>query len=309
MATTGAASTNAVLLVAVLVALVLFRRRAVWLFLFYAACDSDVGRKPEGTRSDDPPSSEAFQCSEDATKYIYTLDKDTTLSRFDPKTYGFADIGHLQCPAKMGATPFSMSIDRNANAWVIYNSGELFRVSTKDASCTATKYAETNKGLDIFGMGFVGDQATHEEKLYVAGGAADDDRMGPSRLATIDTETFSVANVGQVAAWPELTGTGDGKLWGFFPSLGMVQSHVAELNRTTGRESKAIQLPEIAGKPEGWAFAFWGGEFFIFLKHPDDPGTIVYKLVLKVGHSMAVKNSTRKIVGAGVSTCAPVDIL
>ena len=33
------------------------------------------------------------------------------------------------------ATPFSMSVDREGQAWVLYTSGEIFKVSIEDASC------------------------------------------------------------------------------------------------------------------------------------------------------------------------------
>src|SRR5262245_6402949 len=49
----------------------------------------------------------------DGTELIYTIDQfNYRLSRFDPSTKTFQDLGSLTCPAMNGATPFSMSVDR-----------------------------------------------------------------------------------------------------------------------------------------------------------------------------------------------------
>ena len=49
-------------------------------------------------------------CPEEA-KSVYVVDQNNTLSRFDPPTKNFVDLGKLACPAKAGATPFSMGIE------------------------------------------------------------------------------------------------------------------------------------------------------------------------------------------------------
>jgi hypothetical protein len=58
-----------------------------------------------------------------------------------------------------------------------------------------------------------------------------------------------------------------------------------------------------------WAFAFWGGDFWIFLQRMTEANTTVYQIG---GTDGSMKGSTpapgRSIVGAGVSTCAPVVI-
>ena len=67
-------------------------------------------------------------CSAEA-KLVFVVDENNTLSTFDPQTGMFMDKGTLNCPASgLGASPFSMGIDRNAGAWVLYSSGELFHV-------------------------------------------------------------------------------------------------------------------------------------------------------------------------------------
>src|SRR5688572_18006241 len=78
-------------------------------------------------------------CPDDA-KTVYTLGLDRLFSAFDPRTKTFRDIGLLNCAASGGAVPFSMAIARDAFAYVLYDSGELFKVSTADLSCTATSF-------------------------------------------------------------------------------------------------------------------------------------------------------------------------
>ena len=107
-------------------------------------------------------------------------------------------------------------------------------------------------------------------------------------------------------AWAntELTGNGNAELWGFFPDP--MAPKVAQLDKMTAQEGKTYPLPELAGSPSAWAFAFWGGDFWIFLKRAGDNSTHVWHLVGSSGKvSEVVMNSNRTIVGAGVSICAP----
>ena len=106
---------------------------------------------------------------------------------------------------------------------------------------------------------------------------------------------------------PELTGTGDAKLWAFSPNL--MPPKVARLSKTTGAIESAFEAPGLAGTPRAWAFAFWGGDFFIFLERATDGSTKVWKMNGLTGAlSTVIPDTGRSIVGAGVSTCAPVEI-
>ena len=74
-------------------------------------------------------------CSE-AAKLVYVVAVDGSMYKFDPPSLAFTKVGTLQCPST--GKPNSMAIDRSATAWVNYTSGEIFKVSTSDASCTAS---------------------------------------------------------------------------------------------------------------------------------------------------------------------------
>src|SRR5258706_14660821 len=113
-------------------------------------------------------------CS-DAAKLIYVVDANNKLSSFDGATKTFKDLGTLSCPAASGAQPFSMGVDRNTIAYVLYSgvdavsgnvtSTEIFKVDTTQAAlpCTKTWFTGTAE-FKQFGMRFSTDsaQSTHD---------------------------------------------------------------------------------------------------------------------------------------------------
>jgi hypothetical protein len=268
------------------------------------------GGGPDGGNGGSNAGSNQDGCS-DAAKLVYVVDENYTFSQFDPMTKTFHDLGQLSCPAGGGATPFSMSVDRNAIAWVLYSDGELFRVDTTSLACTATSW-HTQAGLTQFGMGFSTDTSGGDtDTLFVAGGA-DVSGASTSTLAKLDTTSMSATTVGTVTGWPELTGTGTAELWGWFPSdaNGTTTPRVEQINKMSGAPVTTYPLASLQGAPSAWAFAFWGGDFWIFLAKDLDLATTVYQID---GMTGAIKGTTptntRTIVGAGVSTCAPTVIL
>ncbi|MHB8876486.1 MAG: hypothetical protein ACYC8T_22555 [Myxococcaceae bacterium] len=246
-------------------------------------------------------------CPEEA-KTVYVVDTDGTFSSFDPKLKQFHDVGTLSCPAQAGANPFSMAVDRTATALVLYDSGELFKVNTLSLACTKTSFdSGAGHGFGKFGMGFSTDTAGGTtDTLFISGGAT----VGTtSSLARLNATTFAPTPVGTVNGWPELTGTGDAKLWGFMPEASGSTPVVVQLSKADASTVKTWSAPSLQGEPLAWAFAFWGGRFWIFLKRTGDSSTFVYAMDASTGAlSTALSNTGRTIVGAGVSTCAPVDI-
>ena len=266
-------------------------------------------------------------CS-DAAKLIYVVDSNNQLSSFDGATKMFKDLGTLSCPAASGAQPFSMAVDRNATAYVLYSgvnplsgavtSTEIFKVDTTQASlpCTKTSFAGTTT-FKQFGMGFSTDAAMGStDTLFIAGSAQVG--MGQNQLASLDVTTFQPTVKGAVTGDPELTGNGDAELWAFFPSdeTGSTDPKVAKLDKMTGGTSTTYTLTALKGIPAAWAFAFWGGDYWVFLAKqgsgpiPTPGHTVVYQVDGMAGTIKGITDTvTRTIVGAGVSTCAPVVIL
>jgi len=254
-------------------------------------------------------------CDERAL-WIYVVDTNNALLRFKPDDLSLTLIGYLNCPAPAGQNPFSMSVDRNATAWVLYadllgfGGGTLHKASTIDASCVSTSFVPSQLGMDVFGMGFVSNSpGSEDETLFVAGGSILSIAQGPATLAILDTSTLTLTRVGTVPQWPELTGTGLAELWGIFPESN--PPAVQMIDKLTGSVSNTFSLPSLdTGQTEAWAFAFWGGDFYLFLKTEVDASTNIWKLETDDGTLVNVKPDTGyRIVGAGVSTCAPVTVI
>jgi hypothetical protein len=244
-------------------------------------------------------------CSEEA-KTVYVIALDNTFSAFDPRTKTFRDIGMLSCPGSTGA-PFSMAVARDANAYVLYDSGQLFKVATSNLACTATGFMP-DATYRTFGMGFSTQTAnSSSDQLFIAGGQS---VAATSKLGRLDVTSFMATGQVDLSGWPELTGTGDGQLWGFFPqtAAGGGSPRVARLNKTTGALSPDYPAAMLAGSATAWAFAFWGGSFWIFLKRDTETSTSVWDMKANSGSvSNALVDTGRVIVGAGVSTCAPIN--
>ena len=241
------------------------------------------------------------------TELIYTVDQfNQRLSQFDPMTKTFTDLGSLSCPAQSGATPFSMSVDRSGFAWVLYTSGELFKVSVLNlASCTKTAWAGAS-GLRVFGMGFATDVAGgSSETLYIGGGASQ--MQSSYTLAKVDLGTMTATPIGMQTQLPEMTGTGKAELWGFMPEGG--NSRVVKFDKANGGAVTTFTIPALNSSGAGYAFAHWGGDYWAFLQKSGESMTTVHQID---GMTGAIKSSTpapgRTIVGAGVSTCAPTVI-
>lgn len=261
-----------------------------------------------------------------ATQLIYVVDDTYRLLSFDPANdHTFTLLGNLDCPAGPSwpewgggvpapATPFSMSVDRTGRAWVLYTSGEIFWVPVTDVdSCTRSPFTPGSQGFELFGMGFVSDApGSATETLYIAGGTAQDlQDQATGRLASVHPTTTTVTPIGTLAAsefGPELTGTGNAELWGYYPGLSSVM--VGQLNKTTAGNDQSWNLPGLGNQVRAWAFAHWGGRYYIFITTQDLLGNTtsqVQRFDPATGNAEVIlPDIPYIIVGAGVSTCAPV---
>jgi len=245
------------------------------------------------------------ECAEE-TKDIYVITDDGTLYLFHPPTLEFKNKGFLRCPTG-GAIPTSMAVDRRGIAWVRHSDGSVWKVSTKDVSCEPTNYQPQSEAFIKFGMGFATEtKGGSNETLFVS----DSDGAG---LARINTSSHAITFIGPYdgvlsGTTSELTGTGDGKLYGFFVTQ---PAHIAEISKGTGSIITATELPGVyAGT--AWAFSFYGGDFYIYTSADtgsvplNGTGSDVTRYRPSDGSISVVKSKLGfRIVGAGVSTCAP----
>jgi hypothetical protein len=245
-------------------------------------------------------------CSEEA-KLVYVLSLERDLYSFTPDKRLFTKIGNVRCPAG-GAEPSSMAVDRSGTAWVNYVDGSLFKVSTKDASCTATKFQRGQSGFLKFGMAFATAAAgSTNETLYVAD--TDDSGTSGHGLGKIDLTTLTLTRVGDYSGvlkglGAELTGTGDGRLFGFFTSE--PDATLAQLDAKVGSTSANKDLRGV-NTGNYWAFSSWGGDFWFYTGTVDQPSKVTRLKTSGDGSLETVIEDVGgfDIVGAGVSTCAP----
>ena len=263
------------------------------------AGDDDDMQGPDGGAS-------GGECA-DGTELVYTIDQgNARLSTFDPSTKTFHDLGSLSCPTMFGATPFSMSVDRAGNAWVLYNSGELFKVGIQGLGCTKLTWTPP-PGIRVFGMGFSTDVAGGDaESLFIGGGP---DQMQTSYLlARVDPTTMTATTFGSQPQLPEMTGNGNAELWGFMPEA--ATARVVRFDKTTGAVLTTFMEPTLGGTNTAYAFAHWGGDYWVFLQRNAETNTTVYQVDGTTGAITSMTPAAgHTVVGAGVSTCAPVILL
>lgn len=246
------------------------------------------------------------ECADD-NKLVYVISEERTLYRFKPDTLAFTAVGLVRCDAS-GATPTSMAVDRSGTAWVRHSDGRIWKVSTETAACTATTYEQGQEGFSKFGMGFsVDGPSGSKETLFLS------ETLGKG-LASLDVNSLTVKYIGPpgapfVGTGAELTGTGDGHLYGFFTTS---PAQIAEIDKATGKAQNPVELSNTY-VGVAWAFSFYAGDFYVYTAggggglpraqtgskitryRPSDKSVTV----LKEGVGFT-------IVGAGVSTCAPL---
>jgi hypothetical protein len=205
---------------------------------------------------------------------------------------------------------FSMGVSRKGRAWIEYFSGDIYTLDLKDpgAECKDPGFVNDDPLFPNFGMAFVANSATDRcDQLYVHSGISPElsgEDIGA--LGVIDPQTLKISHVAPIDyAWGELAGTGDGRLFaleGYSPPV------LSEYDKDTGMILGSRALPAL-GVLDAFAFAFWGGQFYFFTT-PDPPTG--FSQVVSYDYSTQgaelttiVEQAPIRVVGAGVSTCAP----
>ncbi len=254
-------------------------------------------------------------CS-DESRFVYVIDSDNTLYRFDPQVQApsaFQPIAPMGCHA--GEGPNSMAIGRDGFAYVLYGTQDpysingydcagVFKVDIKTAACAGPSTFQCGSaGFEKFGMGFSTDSAGGTtDALYLS------NSLSP-QLGRVDLISGQVTALGSLPGAAEFTGNAKGELWGFFPDQSPPK--VLQIDKTNGHTITSFSLsalPDLGFGGYAYAFAFWGGSFYIFYDVEDvDTSTNVWKLDVDGSVTKYIANTGLRIVGAGVSTCAPVE--
>jgi len=255
-------------------------------------------------------------CPDAGSTFIYVISEMNNLYSFYPPSAQLRLVGTIACPIPDPMEqPFSMAVDVDGIAYIVFadlnnpaTGGDLFRVSTATAACEPTPFAIGQRGFTrTFGMGFSQNDGDAGETLYVASSNPGGSTL-PSQIATIDvTNGYALDVVGTTnpaLMSPELTGTGGGDLFGFWSPGGPLgtSSAIVQIDKATAQVTNSSALPGIA-QGNAWAFAFWGGDFYTFTAPLST--TVVTRFRPSDGSIVQVAQTDQRIVGAGVSTCAP----
>ena len=270
-----------------------------------------------------------------ASQLVYVLSTDNDIYSFDPPSKTFTKVSTLGCNVDATTTPNSMAVDREGNAWVNYvtidpilettTGGSIYKVDIATGNCTPTNITLSGDWYQL-GMGYSTASATDTtDTLYVAatnstnsscagggggfgGGGGGGKKSQSAGLATIDTAAQTLTPIGPFTAplagqSAELTGTGDGRLFGFFV-LDPIQ--LAQIDKATGATATPVTMTGVNCPVLAWAFSFWGGDFYLYTA-PDTmtPSTVTHYSTGNGGIDTSYASATFTIVGAGVSTCAP----
>lgn len=305
------------------------------LILGACSCDDGVGavsdsgptspvdaRVVTDTPFDVPPSDD---CTDENNRKIFVLTTDLSdaareshLFRFDPEDTRYTAIGQVECEVD-GSFLRSMAVDRDGNAWATDTRGFLYRISTTTASCERSPFMTEQEGVSSFGMGYASLGEGSEERLYITatGSWWTGDPIAYRRLGVIDTASLELAIIGDIdAPTPanmELTGTGDGRLFGMVVDVRDLRNVVTTIERLDADTGSTLESRTVPVEAQGgFAFAQWGGDFWLFTANDADEARVIQfrfddaNVVQMVDTDLGVPGT---IIGAGVSTCAPYDLI
>lgn len=244
---------------------------------------------------------------------IYLAATGHELLSFAPEENAIRAVGTMSCPPsrrgrrRFASSEHSMAVDRSGVAWVVHQDGALYRVDTRDASCAESDYDATQGDFLRFGSAFVatGNDLRSETYFVAASPRETFDGAASGGLGRIVGGT-KLERIGEFSEPlrgldAELTGTGDGRLFGFFATR---PATLAEIDPKTARILSARRLPGIV-TGRAWAFAFWGGAFYFFWEPLGARSSNVSRLTQAGEVEHLLRDVGYEIVGAGVSTCAP----
>jgi hypothetical protein len=247
-----------------------------------------------------------------STSLIYVMSAALELYSFNPTTNQFVDIGPSDCTG----TPHSIAIDRNGQAYVLTYafSGDFspptsvfYRMDLGTGHCRLTNNVSGEQGFVVFGMAFSANSSGPNETLFLQGAG---DFQSVSGLATLDTSTFQLTvmpNAAKPILGGQLTGTGDGHLFGlFYASSDQSPPYFGEIDKTNGNPISPSAQSEI--NTSDFSVAYWGGDFYFFTSQgytsPQQSTVLRYSATDGTSTNVATLQNAI-ILAAGVSTLAP----
>lgn len=196
---------------------------------------------------------------------IYLLSDGGEVWTYNPASSAFDFVVGPVC---RGATPFSMAVDTQGQAFI--NLADSLDVVVLDllapGTCDTGAYVRTNPDFGLFGMSFASASATdYCSDLYVmtySGEGPFSEGAGLGRLGRIDAEGELSVLAPVDFNGGELTGTGDGRLFAF---AGNDPVKLVEYDKDTGLLLQTLPLDGVQ-KTNASAVAFFGGDIYIFVE-------------------------------------------
>ena len=241
---------------------------------------------------------------------IFVLSKTAALWKFFPENNQFMMLGAVDCG--LPPSTFSMGVDREGFAWVQFSDLQIRKVDVTDpGNCSDPGFVPMQQGIENFGMAFVSNSNSDTcDRIFGNhyNGVAQGDMV--SEFFNIDPVGLGVNLVGYSDyGLAEVTGTGDGRVFLF---AGPDPSELVWVDRDSGATLEVTPLPGVQ-TGGGFAFAFFAGDFYFFTDAESDMTSEVTHLDYddsdnndKQDLKVVVQDAPLRIVGAGVSTCAPV---
>jgi hypothetical protein len=241
---------------------------------------------------------------------IFVLSKTAVLWKYLPFTNKFVMLGAPKCD--VAPSTFSMGVDRQGYAWVQFSDLQIRKVNVTDVNdCQDPGFVPMQDGVENFGMAFVSNSAEDKcDRIY--GNHYNGVAMGKdaSEFFSVDPVTLDLVQLGKSDyGLAEVTGTGDGRAFLF---AGPDPADLIEVDKNTGDTLATIPLPGVK-TGGGFAFAFFAGDFYFFTDAESDSTSEVTHLDYddsdkngKQDLTVVLQDVPLRIVGAGVSTCAPL---
>ncbi len=241
---------------------------------------------------------------------IFVLSKTAQLWKYFPGKNQFTLLGAIDCG--LAPSTFSMGVDRQGAAWVQFSDQQIRKVDITNVSdCSDPGFVPGQGGVENFGMAFVSNSADDKcDRLYGNHYNGVAEAPMASEFFSIDPLTLALVPHGKSNyGLAELTGTGDGRAFLF---AGPDPSKLVEVDKASGATLDVIPLPGVK-TGGGFAFAFFGGDFYFFTDNMSDSKSEVTHLDYddsdnngKQDLKVIYQDAPLRIVGAGVSTCAPL---
>ncbi len=241
---------------------------------------------------------------------IFVLSKTAQLWKYFPDKNTLQMLGPVDCG--LPPSTFSMGVDRQGYAWVQFSDQQIRKINITDVSdCSDPGFVPGQNGIKNFGMAFVSNSATDPcDRIYGNHYNFKAKGDGVAEFFDIDPVSLGMTQLGKSDfGLAEVTGTGDGRVFLF---AGPDPSRLVELDKANGSTLAEIPLPGVK-TGGGFAFAFFAGDFYFFTDAESDSTSEVTHLDYddsdnngKQDLVVVLQDAPIRIVGAGVSTCAPL---